>query len=79
MSYINKGDMLKVNGETAIATSADYTKLVFDDYDLEMSRRSRDYEGGTAMCVVDVLFTETGRKASAVRIGKVTKVASLAE
>lgn len=64
MAYINEGDMLMVEGRTAIATKADYTKLVYDAHDWEMMGKWKEYEGGTATGYVDVLFTDTGTRGS---------------
>lgn len=64
MAYINKGDMLLVHGRHAVADTNDYTKLVYDSYDLEMSSRWKEYEGGTAMGYVDVVFPDTGARGS---------------
>ena len=60
MAYINKGDLLEVNGKRGVAASADYTRLVFDSYDLDMGSRWKGYEGGSAVGYVDVLFPDTG-------------------
>jgi len=64
MGYINKDDMLMVDGRVAVATSSDYTRLVYDAQDWESMRSSRDYEGGTAVGYVDVLYTDTGERSS---------------
>lgn len=68
MAYINKGDLLNVNGRTALATGPDYTKLI-----REWSG-SDDIEYATAMGVVPVVFTDTGEE-RVLRIGTVRKVA----
>lgn len=78
MSWINKGDMLQVEGQIAIATSSDYVKLVYDAYDREMMSLSRDYEGGTATIYVGVLFPETGRQMQ-LPASRVKKLSSVAE
>ena len=36
MSWISKGDLLRVNGKVVIAHSGDYTKMVYDDYDRDI-------------------------------------------
>jgi len=55
MAYINKGDKLKVYEQDAVAVSSDYTKLVYDSYDIELG--SYGYEGGTAVGYVDVQYS----------------------
>jgi len=64
MAYINKGDMLLVNGRHAVAASDDYTRLVYDAYDYDMGSRWKEYEGGTAKGYVDVVFPDTGTRGS---------------
>jgi hypothetical protein len=54
MAWINKGDKLMVYGQELIAASSDYTKMVYDSYDLELG--SYGYEGGTAAGYVDVEY-----------------------
>ena len=70
MAYINKGDKLKVRGVDAIATSEDYTKMVYDDYDYQLAKWG--YEGGSAMGYVNVVYTESGWSGS-VPVKYVTK------
>lgn len=60
--YINKGDLLEVNGRRAVATSEDYTRMSYSAEDYELMRAG--YEGGTAGIYVDVLFPETGSMGS---------------
>jgi hypothetical protein len=78
MAYISKGDLLEVNGRKALAASSDYTRLVYDDFDIECSRGSRSYEGGTAMGYVDLVYTDTGVRSSS-PVSKVRKLSSIGE
>ena len=73
MAYINKGDLVEVDGKRAVAASADYTRLVYDSYDYEASSRWSGYEGGTAIGYVDVLYPDAARTAS-VPIRRVRKL-----
>jgi hypothetical protein len=61
MSYIQKGDKILVYGKPAIATSNEYTKLVYDSYDYDLE--SWGYEGGTATGYINVEY-ENGVVAS---------------
>lgn len=56
MAYINKGDKLIAHGKNAIATSDDYTKMVYDDEDYFLGHRG--YEAGTAMGYVNVRYED---------------------
>ena len=58
MAYINKGDMILVRGRHAVATSSDYTKLIFDSYDYELDRAG--FEGGSAVGAVNFMYPDTG-------------------
>jgi len=54
MAYIEKGDLLRVNGKIALADSADYTKLLFNT-------SSEYYENdAVAAPYVNVVFPDTG-------------------
>jgi len=66
MSWIKKGDLLRVNGKVVVADSDDYTQLVYDDYDYEIMRGGG--EGGSAVGCVRILHTDTGVKQT-VRFG----------
>lgn len=55
MAYINKGDLLEVNGIRYLAASEDYTKL----YGGQSGEFVNDWE---AAGVVDILNPETGSK-----------------
>lgn len=59
MAYINKGDLLKVNGRLAVATSNNYTKMIYDAYDLELG--ANGFEGGTAVGYVNVMYSNIDR------------------
>ena len=71
MSWISKGDLLRVNGKVVIAHSGDYTKMVYDDYDHEIMRGGG--EGGSAVSSVNVIFPETGIKWT-VKVSQIEKV-----
>lgn len=58
MSWISRGDLLRVNGKVVIAHSGDYTKMVYDDYDREIIAAGG--EGGSAVGCVNVMHTDTG-------------------
>lgn len=73
MAYINKGDLVEVDGKRAVAASADYTRLVYDSYDYDMGARWSSYEGGSAVGYVDVLYPDAGRSTS-VPIRRVRKL-----
>jgi hypothetical protein len=56
MAYINEGQLLEVNGRPAIATSRDYTRMVYTAYDYELGRAG--LEGGRAVGCVRVRFPD---------------------
>ena len=58
MSWIKKGDLLRVNGKIVVADSEDYTQLVYDDIDYDIMRYGG--QGGSAVGCVRVLHTDTG-------------------
>lgn len=73
MAYINKGDLLEVNGHLAVAVSDSYTKMVYDQYDMELCRAG--FEGGTAVGFVNVTYSDS-LKTAPVELGEVTKIVS---
>jgi len=63
MSYIKKGDAVKVRNDDAVAASDFYTKMVYDSHDIYMNRKWKEYEGGTACIYIDVEYPN-GMKSS---------------
>lgn len=74
MSYVNKGDLVSIDGNLAIATGPCFTKLHYNLEAHEMMRYGLDY--GTAINVVPVLFTDTGRTAI-VQMSRIRKLSSV--
>lgn len=70
MSLIKIGDKVLVYGKEAIATSEDYTKMVYDSFDLDLGYWG--YEGGTAAGYINVRY-DNGTEAS-VPLKSVTKL-----
>lgn len=73
MAYINKGDLLKINGQLAVATSNNYTKMIYDAYDLELG--ANGFEGGTAVGYVNVMYSNAPITTS-IPLDEVTKISS---
>jgi len=59
---MNIGDLIIVNGRLATTTSESYTRMVYDDYDMELGRSG--YEGGSACSFVNVVYNDSGARGS---------------
>lgn len=65
MSWINKGDLLEVDGIRVIAAGSDFTKMVYDDYDRMLM--DHGIERGTAIGFVDVIYPDGHQRS--IRLG----------
>lgn len=56
------GDMIEVGGHIATVASENYTRMVYDDNDLDL--QSAGYEGGSSCSFVDVIYNGSAKKSS---------------